>query len=801
MRNQLAIAGKGSDLRANQNNGTRVPVALRSILMFVSLVVASGLMGCSGQSSGRQSPTVTTVAPNSGLAGTVVTITGTNFGATQGTSTVTFNGTAAAPTGWSATSVVAPVPAGAATGNVVVTVGGQASNPVAFTVTTAAPTITTLNPNSGMVATAVTITGTNFGATQGASTVRFNGTAAAATGWSATSVVAPVPAGAATGNVVVTVGGQASNGVKFTVTAALVPTITTVNPSSGIVATAVTITGTNFGATQGTSTVTFNGTAAVPSSWSATSIVAAVPAGATTGNVVVTVGGQASNGVNFAVGSANTQGDVVTWHHDNSRSGLYPNETILTPANVNSTNFGKLGEVAVDGQVDGQILYLNQVVIPGVGTKNVLYVATENDSVYALDADSISGSTVTVLWKTSVLPAGETAAGSGLPCGNINPNGITATPVIDRGRNAMYVVAMSENSSKKFFHRIHALDLTTGTELFGGPTTVAPTFPNQTGTVTFDPSVQHDRAALLESGNIIYSVWSGFFGDCGTYYAWVVGYNADTLAQTLVLNLTPNQRGGGMWMGGGGPAADSSGNIYTITGNGFSTTSGPTSADYPNSFLQLSPSNPLTVADFFAPDNTINEDNGDVDFGSAAPLLLPDLADNCGTTHHLAVGAGKDGNMYVVNRDNMGHYSSANNNIYQQIQVSNNENFSTPIYFNNTVYLCPSSQALKSFPITNALLATTPATQSVHTFGGNGAVASISSSGNTHGIIWALDSGGILFAYDATNLATELYDSNQASGGRDHFANLGGHFITPMVSNGKVYFGTGTTVVVFGVLK
>src|SRR5207245_1378804 len=221
-------------------------------------------------------PSITSLNPASGLVGASVTIAGANFGATQGTSTVTFNGTAATATSWSATSIVVPVPAGATTGNVVVTVGGVASNCVSFTVTVPAPSITSLNPTSGLVGASVTIAGANFGATQGTSTVTFNGTAATATSWSATSIVAPVPAGATTGSVVVTVGGVASNAVSFTVTVPA-PSITSLNPTSGLIGTSVTIAGANFGATQGTSRVTFNGTTATATSWSATSIIVPVP--------------------------------------------------------------------------------------------------------------------------------------------------------------------------------------------------------------------------------------------------------------------------------------------------------------------------------------------------------------------------------------------------------------------------------------------------------------------------------------------------------------------------------------------
>src|SRR5467141_321438 len=276
-------------------------------------------------------PSITSLNPTSGLVGTSVTVVGANFGATQGTSTVTFNGIAGTPTSWSATSITAPVPAGATSGNVVVTVGGVASNGVSFTVTVPAPSIASLNPTSGLVGTSVTITGTNFGTTQGTSMVTFNGIAAAPASWSTTNITAAVPAGATSGNVVVTVGGVASNGVSFTVTVPA-PSITSLNPTSGLPGTSVTIAGANFGATQGTSTVKFNGITATPTSWGAASITATVPAGATTGNVVVTVGGAASNGVSFTV---TVPGPSVT--SLNPTSGLAGTSVTIAGANFGAT--------------------------------------------------------------------------------------------------------------------------------------------------------------------------------------------------------------------------------------------------------------------------------------------------------------------------------------------------------------------------------------------------------------------------------------------------------------------------------
>lgn len=521
-------------------------------------------------------------------------------------------------------------------------------------------------------------------------------------------------------------------------------------------------------------------------------------------------GSVTSNAATLTV-TASTGGgatDVVTHHYDISRSGVNSTETVLTTSNVNPATFGKVGEFAVDGQIDGQALFLSQLAIPGKGNKDVLYVATENDSVYAVDAQSISGSSATILWKASVLASGEVPA-TNLPCGNISPNGITATPVVDRMRNAIYVEAMSQDPAGNIIHRLHALDLTNGSELFVGPTgfptPITATYPGTGGnsngtTVTFDPKVHHDRAALLESGNTIYTAWSGLWGDCGPYSAWVIAFDAGTLSQTGAIDLVPNNSGGGMWMGGGGPAADASGNVYVITGNGFGDTPG-TNSSYGNSFVRLSTSGGLKVGDYFTPYNTLSEDSGDVDFGSAGPLLLPNLTDAGGTVHRLAVAAGKDGNLYVLNRDNLGQFNSTSNNVYQEFPLSGGENHSSPVFFNNTVYVCPENNTLKAFPVSYAKLATSPSSQSTHTFGSNGAVVSISSNGATQGIVWALDhSAGILFAYDASNLSKELYDSNQAASNRDHFSAVGGHFITPMVANGRVYIGTQTTVAVFGLL-
>ena len=537
----------------------------------------------------------------------------------------------------------------------------------------------------------------------------------------------------------------------------------------------------------------------------ASGLASGVSAGTT--QITATLGGVVSPGVPLVVTAVATPAtDVVTHHYDMARTGANTHETILTTANVNSATFGKVGEFSVDGQIDGQILFLSQVAFPGLGNKNVLYFATEKDSVYAVDADSVSGAAATVLWKTTALGTGESPiTPSDIGCGYINPVGIMSTPVIDRSRNAIYVVSTSKDGSGNYFHRIHALDLVTGKEVFGGPTTITATFPgtggnSQGGTVTFRPVIQEQRSALLESGGSIFTAWSGYDGDCGNYSAWVISYSVDTLQRLGAIDLVPATSGAGIWMGGGGPAADGAGNVYLATGNAFGGNTPGITNDYGDSFVKLSGS-ALTVLDYFAPSNAIMNDNDDLDFGSAAPLLLPDMQDSSKTTRHLAVIAGKDGVIYVVDRDNPGQYNAMKNNVYQELPNDGHMNFSSPVFFNSTVYIGPSSLPLMAYSVSQAMLGTSPSSQTAHSFGGTGTVPSVSSNGTVNGIVWALDySAGTFYAFDASDLSKELYDSKQAANKRDSFASVGGHFITPMVDNGRVYFGTGSTVVVFGLL-
>jgi hypothetical protein len=498
--------------------------------------------------------------------------------------------------------------------------------------------------------------------------------------------------------------------------------------------------------------------------------------------------------------------NVLTYHNDIARTGQNLNETTLTPANLNSANFGKVGNLSVDAAVDAEPLYVSSLTVAG-SSHNVVFVVTENDSAYAFDADTFAQ-----LWHVSVLGANETASDN-RGCGQVSPIiGITSTPVIDPKAGAhgeIYLVAMSKDNNGNYIQRLHALDITTGAEQSGSPITVRATFPTTSGTTTFDPKQYKERAALLLLNGVIYTTWASHC-DAGPYTGWVMGYSQSSLSQTSVLNVTPNGSDGAIWMSGDGPAADSSGNIYfldangtfddTLDGSGF-----PEHGDYGNAFIKISTAgNTLSVADYFTMHNTDAESSMDQDLGSGGEMLLPDLKDNQGNTWHLAVGAGKDGHIYVVNRDLMGKFNTSNDSgIYQEI-TSNGLSagvWSMPAYFNNTVYFAADGDVLKAFSISNAKLTTPASSQSATGFPYPGGTPSISASGTSNGIVWVVQNsgGGVLRAYDATNLATELYDSNQAANSRDHFSD--NKFITPMIANGKVYVGTPNSVVVFGLLQ
>jgi hypothetical protein len=499
--------------------------------------------------------------------------------------------------------------------------------------------------------------------------------------------------------------------------------------------------------------------------------------------------------------------DVVTYHNDNARTGQNLNETMLTPTTVTASSFGKTRFFPADGKVDAQPLFLSAVAIPGQGMHDVLYVATEHDSVYAFDA--ISGA---VLWQASMVGPGETSSDA-RGCSQVTPEiGITSTPVIDRSRgpNGMiYVVAMTMNASGTYFQRLHALDITSGAELPGGPTTIQGTFPgtgpnSSGGSVNFEPQQYEERAGLLLLNGQIIMAWTSHC-DNNPYNGWIMAYNESTLSQASILNVTPNGTRGGFWMAGAGPAADANSNVYLLDGNGTfdtSLTNGfPSHGDFGNAFLKISTSSGLAVADYFATYNTVAQSSGDTDLGSGGTLVLPDLIDGNGVTQHLAVGAGKDGNIYVVDRDSMGKWNASSNTNYQVISGALGSVFSMPAYFNDTVYYGAVGSPLQAFAIVNAHLVKTPASASAIAYTYPGTTPGISAAGTANGIVWAVEntSPAVLHAYDAGNLSRELYNSNQAANGRDAFG-AGNKFITPTIVNGHVYVGTTNGVAQFGSL-
>ena len=570
-----------------------------------------------------------------------------------------------------------------------------------------------------------------------------------------------------------------------------------------------------------------NGTA-VPGATGASYTTPAEPVsdtGATFAVVVTNSGGSVTSANATLTVTATSPNDVSTFKNDVARSGQNPSESTLTLANVNSTSFGLLHTVMLDGKVDAQPLYLSQVPISGAA-HNVAFVATEHGSVYAIDADA-----GTPLWQVSVLANGETPSDTH-SCPLVTPEiGVTSTPVIDRTagpHGVLYVVGMSIDKSSNYHQRLHALDITTGAELFDGPAEISATAPNSAGTTIFAPGQYLERAALLLANGQIYTTWTSHC-DYAPYSGWIIAYEQTTLAQTAVLNVGPNSgasvpngthfnmNGPAIWMSGDGPGADAQGNIYLLTGNGpfepiLDANGFPNMGDFGNSFLKLaSTTSSLNVADYFAMSNEVAESAGDIDLGSGGEMLLPDLTDSGGNVKHLAVGAGKDSNIYVVDRDNMGKFNSSQNQIWQEIDgvvpgnppgVTSGGVRGSPAWFNGTIYYGDAGGTLKAFGVVNAKLSTAPTSQSTISFAYPGASPVVSASGSTNAIVWAHENTApaVLHAYDASNLAHELYNSNQAAGGRDQFG-PGNKFIAPTVAGGKVFVGTTNTLAIFGLLQ
>lgn len=511
---------------------------------------------------------------------------------------------------------------------------------------------------------------------------------------------------------------------------------------------------------------------------------------------------------------------VVTFHNNQARDGSNTKEYALTTANVKQATFGKLFSCAVDGANYTQPLWVPNLNIGGKA-RNAIFVATQHDSAYAFDADA---NPCAQLWKVNLIDAPHGGATGEMPIpnndvgagfGDIRPEiGVTGTPVIDPSSNTMYLVSKSEDSSGGFHVRLHALNLLNGSEKFGGPvnvtTSVGGTGAGSTGgNVPFDNRMHHQRSGLALANGVVYVPWAAH-EDADPYHGWMIGFNANTLAQIAVYNATRNGTRGGIWMGGGAPAIDSSNNVYVLTGNG--TFDGTT--NFGDSALKLNPS--LSLTDWFTPYNQATLESNDTDLASSGLLLLPDQTTG---PAHLLVASGKEGRVYLINRDSMGHFcsscTSTDTNVVQSFFVTNN--FGTPAFWQNALYFtgCDFGQGgdfLKRFVFTPGTgFTTTAASKSATRYPFPGAQPSISSQGATNGIVWAIDASqygppssrgtgpAVLHAYDATNLVTELWNSSQAAGSRDQAGNAV-KFTAPTIANGKVYLSTRTEIDVYGLL-
>ena len=512
---------------------------------------------------------------------------------------------------------------------------------------------------------------------------------------------------------------------------------------------------------------------------------------------------------------------VLTFHNNQARDGTNSKEYALTTTNVTSSTFGKIFSCAVDGATYTQPLWVPNINI-GSTTHNAIFVATQHDSAYAFDADA---SPCVQLWKVNLLDtahggaAGESPAstldlGSGFS--DIQPEiGVTGTPVIDTSSKTMYLVSKSEDVSGGFHVRLHALSLLDGSEKFGGPvTTSASVTGNGAGavgtTVSFDQRMEHQRSGLTLANGVVYVAWAAH-EDADPYHGWMIGFNASTLAKVSVYNATPNGTRGGIWMGGGAPAVDSSNNLYVLTGNG---TFDDTSGNFGDSALKLSST--LSLTDWFTPYNQSTLEVNDTDLASSGLLLLPDQTTG---PAHLLVASGKEGRVYLINRDAMGHFCSTcmttDTNVLQSFFVTNN--FGTPAFWQNALYFGGADfgnagDFVKRFVFTPGVgFSTTAASKSTTRFPFPGAQPSLSSNGTTNGIVWAIDASqfgppssrgtgpAVLHAYDASNVAIELWNSSQAAASRDKAGNAV-KFTAPTVANGRVYLSTRSEIDVYGLL-
>jgi Putative Ig domain len=554
------------------------------------------------------------------------------------------------------------------------------------------------------------------------------------------------------------------------------------------------------------------GAFSAPSSGSGVPVTHTAPSSAGVYTITATSVTDGSQSASITVGVTDLAG-VFTYHNNLARDGTNIQEHALTPKSVNAETFGKLFSCVVDGAIYAQPLWVANLSIGGK-LRNVVLVATAHDSLYAFDADTIP---CKQLWKVSLIDtshgatAGEVSVahslvGSGGPF--INPEvGVVGTPVIDPASGIVYVVSMSTNpAGTSFYHRLHAIDIATGNEKSGSPVLVAASYSG-TGsggtTVTFTSRQELQRAGLTLVNGAVYVAWASI-SDTDPWYGWIMAYkyNAGLLAQTLVLNVAPNNRGAGIWMSGGAPAADVSGNIYITTGNPVTTASGPPN-DCGDCVLKLSGG--LTVSDWFLPSDYISLASGDLDLGSGGAAVLLSLP--AGPFPHLVITGGKDGTLYVLNADHLG--GAGDPKAVQYFSISPPDPiggiFATPAFWNNTMFIAPAGQPMQAYAfdtVADKFNPTTPTSQSSTKYLEPGSTPSVSASGSSsNGIVWAIDNStshpcviqsascgpAVLRAYDATSVAKELW--NSAMTGADAAGNAV-KFTVPTVANGKVYIGT-----------
>lgn len=526
--------------------------------------------------------------------------------------------------------------------------------------------------------------------------------------------------------------------------------------------------------------------------------------------------------VSTGVAQNATPVNVPTWRYDNTHQGQNTQETLLTPANVNTASFGKLFSLAVDGYVYAQPLYMSGLTMPDGFVHNVLFVATEHDSVYAFDADSNGGTNAAPLWHASLLSTayGAAAGAATVTSGDVGTQdvvpeiGITSTPAINAATNTLYVVSKTQENGN-YVQRLHALNIITGAEQANSPVVISGSVPgtgngSSGGQLAFSPLWQMNRVAVNYNNGYVYLAF-GAHGDNGPWHGWVFAYNATTLAQTGVICLSPNGFGNGVWASGAGmpiDAGSTAGRMYVVTGNGSFDGYPPISqgTDFGNSIVQLDLANgSLTATDDFTPFNTTTLTSSDTDQGSGGILQLPDQQ---GAYQHGLLQSGKNGTLEVVNRDNLGGYAagaSSNTNILQDIKGATQGLWSTPAYWNNNVYTWGSGQAIKLFQVNSGVVTPTPASQGTVTSYFPGASIVVSANGTQNGIAWAVRSDAyinngqeILYAYDATNVSSLLYESDTNT--RDS-AGSANKFVVPVVTNGKVYVGAAYQVSVYGLLN